>query len=132
MNNFKRLLEELKKLNLSADQFAIFGSAPMAVRNIRDVDDFDLIVKPELWNELCKKYENVDNKVIHIGKIDVFRQWKPWFDDIIPLIDTADIIDGIRYVKLDYLLKWKKAMNREKDQKDIKLINDFLANKKIK
>jgi hypothetical protein len=126
MNNFKKLLEELKKLNFPKDQFAVFGSSPMAVRNIRDVDDLDLIVKPELWDELCKKYKNENNKVIHIGRIDVFRHWEPWFDDIIPLIDTADIIDGIRYVKLDYLLKWKKAMNREKDQKDIEMINEFL------
>jgi hypothetical protein len=126
MDNFSKLLGELKKLNLPSDQFAIFGSGPLAVRNIRDVDDLDVIVKPALWNELCKKYENENNKVIHIGRIDLFRQWIPWFDDIIPIIDTADIIDGIRYVNLEYLLKWKKAMNREKDQKDIKLINEFL------
>jgi len=126
MDNFRKLLGELKKLNLPSDQFAIFGSGPLAVRNIRDVDDLDVIVKPDLWKELCKKHENENNKVIHIGRIDLFRQWIPWFDDIIPVIDSADIIDGIRYVNLEYLLKWKKAMNREKDQKDIKLINEFL------
>jgi hypothetical protein len=129
MDNFSKLLGELKKLNLHSDQFAIFGSGPLAVRNIRDVDDLDVIVKPALWKALCKKHENENNKVIHIGKIDLFRQWIPWFDDIIPVIDTADIIDGIRYVNLEYLLKWKKAMNREKDQKDIMLINEFLKNK---
>ncbi|MEM4240067.1 MAG: hypothetical protein QXM31_01795 [Candidatus Woesearchaeota archaeon] len=126
MSNFRRLLEELKKLNLPSDKFAVFGSAPMAVRNIRDVDDLDVIVKQDLWDELCKKHKNDGNKVIHIGKIDIFRQWEPWFDDINPLIDTADIIDGIRYVSLDYLVKWKKMMNREKDRKDLLLVNDFL------
>ncbi|MFH1291164.1 MAG: hypothetical protein ABIH79_01240 [archaeon] len=36
MENFKKQLAELKKLNLPKDKFAIFGSGPLAINGIRD------------------------------------------------------------------------------------------------
>ena len=48
-----RLLKELEKLNLPKDKFAIFGSGPLAVRNLRTANDLDLIVNdfiPKIWN----------------------------------------------------------------------------------
>jgi hypothetical protein len=63
---------------------------------------------------------------IILGNIEVVRDMLPWFDDLDTLIDDADIIDGIRYVKLEHVLKWKKEMNREKDKNDIKIIEEFL------
>jgi hypothetical protein len=126
---FKIFLEELKKLGFPPEKFAIFGSGPMAVRGLRDVNDIDIIVKDDIWAVLLKDHTPAEkNGEIKIGNISIFNQLKPWFDDINPLIDTADVIDGIKYVRLEYLIKWKKIMNREKDQKDIKLIEEYLKN----
>jgi len=36
---FKQLLKELKKLNLPINEYAIYGSGPMAIRKLRDVSD---------------------------------------------------------------------------------------------
>ncbi|MBT5338656.1 hypothetical protein HN643_04535 [Candidatus Falkowbacteria bacterium] len=121
-------LDKLKQLNFPADQFAIFGSGPMAVRNIRPAGDIDLIVKPELWQELIKEFTPDKDKPyrIEIGNIEIYKQWKPWFNDIIELIDTADEFQGLRFVKLKHVLAWKKAMGRDKDLHDVKLINNFL------
>lgn len=121
-------IDSLKKLNLPKDKFAIFGSGPLAVREIRDTRDLDIIVKPELWNDLAKKYTLKKHNLIVIGNIEIYRDWLPWFDDANMLIDDADIIGGFRFVKLKYLLEWKKAMNREKDRNDIKLIEQYLKN----
>lgn len=44
-NKMLIFLDELKALNLPAGQYAIFGSRPLAVRNLRDANDIDLIVK---------------------------------------------------------------------------------------
>ena len=63
---------------------------------------------------------------MQVGEIEVFKDWKPWFDDINELIDTADIIDGIRFVKLKYVLEWKSAMGRDKDREDVKIILEYL------
>lgn len=120
------LLEELKYLHLPTDQFAIFGSGPLGIRQLRESKDLDLVVKPELWERLAKKYPTKKEKnFITIGRIEIFRDWRPWFDDVNPLLDGADLIDGFRFVQLKYVLRLKKAMNREKDKKDIELIERY-------
>lgn len=48
MSKFKKLLAELKELNLPPDKYAIFGSGPLAVHNIKESEDIDIIVKPDL------------------------------------------------------------------------------------
>jgi hypothetical protein len=123
-----KYLEELKALNFPKDQFAIFGSGPLAIRGMRDNADIDIIVTDELWNELMEKYpENFANGYeIKFGNISAINDWKPWFEDNNELISGADVIDGVRFVSLENVLKWKKALNREKDQKDIKILEDYL------
>lgn len=50
-----KYLSKLKKLNLSPNQYAIFGSGPMAVRGIRKIKDLDVVVKDEPYKELLEK-----------------------------------------------------------------------------
>jgi len=121
-----KFLEELKKLNLPPDQYAVFGSGPLAIRGLRENEDLDIIVKPELWEKLAKEHKPVKDCLIVIGNIDILKHWKPWFIEVNKLIDTADIIDGIRFVKLEYVLEWKKKRGKEKDKKDIELIEEYL------
>ena len=123
---FQNFLKEVDRLRLPKNQFAIFGSGPLCIRNLRAANDIDLIVKEELWHDLARRYSVMEKKLIKIGDTEIYKDWKPWFDDVNLLIDSADIINGYRFVKLEYLLKWKKEMDREKDKADIKIINDFL------
>jgi hypothetical protein len=44
------------------------------------------------------------------------------------LIEEADVIDGIRFVKLADVIDWKKTQCREKDLYHVKLIEDYLEN----
>jgi len=125
-----KYLEELKKLNLPIDQFAIFGSGPLAVRGLRENDDLDIVASEELWNQLTEKYKPVSDKEIKIGSIQIFKHWRPWFDDSRELIESADLINGVRFVNLADVKKWKSAMGREKDLADIKLIDKF-QNEKV-
>ncbi|MBU4162487.1 hypothetical protein KJ859_02815 [Patescibacteria group bacterium] len=135
MENFKKQLAELKKLNLPKDKFAIFGSGPLAINGIRDSEDIDIIVKSDVWDELAKKYPKElekeyshleKGKLIKIGEIEIYKNWEPWFDDVNLLIDDSDIFEGIRFVKLNYVLEWKKKYGREKDQKDVQLIEEYM------
>lgn len=124
-------LKELKDLKLPKDEYAVFGSGPMAIRGLRENKDIDIIVKGRLWKRLSGKYEvKIKNEgrieYIQIGNIEIFKDWKPWFEDIDVLIDSADIIDGIRFVGLEYILEWKSAMGRDKDKKDVKMILKYL------
>ncbi len=55
--------------------------------------------------------------------------WKDWYPgewDVSDIIAKAEIIDGLPFVTLDTVVKWKKLKGREKDIRDIELIEEFL------
>jgi hypothetical protein len=124
-----KYLEELKNLNFPEDKFAIFGSGCLAIKNIRENNDIDIIAKRDLWEELIKKYPELNDKNnIEIGNVEVAES-VPYVESIDQLIDDADIIEGVRFVKMNEILEWKKKMGREKDLKDVQLVLDW-KNKK--
>jgi len=75
---FLILLEELKKLNFPKDKYAVFGSGPLAIRNIREAHDLDVIVTHDFFQELCNKYPKlVKFKPFHridINKIEIVEE----------------------------------------------------------
>lgn len=133
---FENLLAQLDKLDLPSDQYAITSSGALAVRKIREAHDLDIIVTDKLWNKLAQKYpvkkgQDCDN--IFIGDIQIMGNFyiKPE-EDKYPVneqIDTADIIDGKRYVNLNIIKFYKHQWGRPKDLQDIKLIEDYLKEK---
>lgn len=129
-------LDELKALKLLTGQYAIFGSGPLAIRNLRDAGDIDIIVTQELWEKLAKRYpqtvkETIKGPVtsINIGHIEIYRDWLNLTPKVKELIDSADIINGLPFVKLDYVIEWKTFMGRDKDKNDLKLIKAYLNSK---
>ncbi len=94
MPHFIHLLRELEKLQLPKRDFAIFGSAQLAAKEIRDTGDLDIIVRPNLWRELARKYsvkQQGRSLKITIGKIEIYNNWEPWFNDVNILIDKAEM-----------------------------------------
>lgn len=119
--------DDLKNLALPPSQYAIFGSGPMAIRGIREANDIDLIVKKDLWDDLAVRYSSlVDGYKIVINGIEIFHSWKDIDINLNELIDTADVFNGVRYVKLENVIKWKENLKRPKDIEDIKLIRAYL------
>lgn len=130
-----KYLDELKNLNLPTDKFAVFGSGPLGIRNLREINDLDIIVKISLWEELKENHpvqKNIEKgyEYIQIGNIEIYKVWGGGINNIDELIDEADIINGIRFVKMERVLEWKKKVNREKDQEDIKIIINYLKDNK--
>ena len=75
-----KFLEELKKLNFAKDKFAVFGSGCLAVRNLRENNDIDLIVKDDLWEELAKQFPVEEKRLIRLGEIEVWKNLN-YFED---------------------------------------------------
>ena len=53
--NIKQLTQSVKDQGFPEREYAIFGSAAMAVRGIREAPNIDVIVTDLLWEELLKK-----------------------------------------------------------------------------
>lgn len=135
MNNFrKEFLQQLQKLDaltLPIKDYVIIGSGPLVIRNLRRANDIDIVVRKNLWDELAKKFVPHNEKCIKIGDIEIYHNFFNLTPKIDAIIDNPEIIDGYPFVTLQDTILWKEFLNREKDQKDIIIIKNFLDQDKI-
>jgi len=129
-----QLIVKLSALGLPPDDFAVFGSGPMMAHGLlSEAHDLDIAARGRAWDMAralgpVGKGTHGGNKVeLAGGLIEIFDAWGPGGWDVDELIDTAEVIDGIRFVTLENVLKWKKMMNRPKDIEHIRLIEAYLG-----
>ncbi|MEK7498074.1 MAG: hypothetical protein AAB656_04100 [Patescibacteria group bacterium] len=131
-----KIFERVKKFNLPKGKYAIFGSALLDVWGLRSASDLDIIVTPELFEQLKNKgwEEKQGNGFIILTKEDAnvtTVQNKPtdgnYNPDRLQLIREATVINGIPFVRVEEVIACKTAYNRPKDLRDIKLLKDYLA-----
>ena len=105
----------------------------MWMRGIRESNDLDVICRGSAWEQAQThgKVQIKENGLECVrfaeGNIEIYRDWDPGKWNIDELIDTAEIVDGIPFARLDFVIDWKKKMGREKDQKDLALIKKYLS-----
>lgn len=122
--------KELDTLHLPKDQYALFGSAVLAVRGIRDAKDLDIVVKRDLWNILIQQYpQHLDESglILRFGIIEISRDWRSLTDEVNAMVDTAEFFDDIPVVGTEYFFRFKKELGREKDFIDIELLSHYLS-----
>lgn len=134
--------ERVKKLKLPFGKYVVVGGA-MEAYGIRPAKDIDIVVTEDLFDDLKKQgwvmceCEKCKDKWAHGSRdrilkgdgVDILSEYSwygKYYKGTEELIREAVIIDGVPYVQLEELVTWKKAANREKDQKDVKLIEEFL------
>jgi len=128
---FNKLLSELNKLNLTEGEYAIAGSGPLGIRKIRECNDLDIIISKKEFSKLLKKYpKSLNTKpfdILRIENLELSYIWQQGPKGSKQLISKAEKIDGHSYVRLKYVLEWKKKGTRDKDKKDLILINEYLS-----
>ena len=125
-SEFLQMLKAVDALHLPLGGYAITGSGPLVIRNVRVAHDVDVLVKRTLWHDLCKKFTPYDEHHIKIGDIEIwgdFINLTPRLDEV---IDSAEMIEGYPFVSLQDTLLWKAFLNRSKDQVDIIAIKGLL------
>lgn len=133
MLNFK---EELKKIPLDDSNSVVIGSGILNALGIRESRDIDVVVESEKFYQLLEEetlsgFVNetgsflLTNGVVeisdgwHIEKLGIdlsFEKLKP----------QSTVIDGVRYANIELVLEIKRLWAREKDIKDVSLIENFL------
>jgi len=143
MNEIKNInqpkFDAIKALNLPLGQYAIASSGALGIRNLRMINDIDIIVTKELWDALAKQYgittENGFNRIVFPDGIVEAISNSSFYEDenapsIITRIANADIIEGLPFETLDDVIHFKQQMGREKDLADILLINAYTSKSK--
>ncbi len=130
------IFQKLIELNLDPNNYAIFGSGPMYPHHLKyELNDLDIVARGDAW-EVAQKLGKPHNTQLHSGleitldngKIQIFNKWISSNWNIDNLIDTAEIIDGVRFVTLDKVLDSKRELNRTKDLDDIATLEHYLKN----
>jgi hypothetical protein len=128
----------LDKLELSRDDFVIFGSGPLLAHGIRrEIGDLDIVARGASWEWARKFGEPISGAEpglplvcfwVDAVEIEIGPEWyslRLWDTD--ELIDNADVISGFRFTRLKDVRRYKLAMGREKDMKDVAAIDAYLA-----
>lgn len=137
MKVMKKITEKTKKLNLPSGKYVIVGGGALAAREIRHTEDIDLMVAEDLYEQLKKEgWEEREKKPGHFHLYKDTAEVAKNFDHIegcvlnpAEVIARANMIDDVPVMALEDLVSLKRTMARDKDFRDIDLINKYLSNK---
>jgi hypothetical protein len=126
--------ERVKALELPLDKIIVIASGVLDACGIRKADDIDLAVAPDLFasfeHDSTWRREVADWNEIYYRKSDC-EAWSGWtdpdsdhpvYEELLP--DTF-VVDGVRYMTLDYVRARKLRNGREKDKADVALIDAY-------
>ena len=131
--------DKVKALNLPLDQIIVIGSGILDQLGIRPASDIDLAASPDLMKKLSeesgdwiKKFDD-DQRFYFVKDDGSAEVWDGWeFDgqavSYDGLLDYVVEYDGVRFVNLEFLSRWKKWRSLEKDTQDVKLIDEWRVN----
>lgn len=129
----REIIAEVKKLGLPSGSFVVFGSCPLAVAGIREANDVDLLVSPEVLESLKKAgwkqvNKGKDDKPYTYGVFEAHSSWNfaSYQPTLKQLLKTADIVDGVPFASLQEVRAWKESSGRPKDLVDIAKLDAFL------
>ena len=135
----KDLFSVLRSLQLPAGDFAVFGSGPLIVRGIIEAgNDLDVVSRGEAWRMAIEMGDLVylpehDVEVVSMygGAITIGTRWAIGEFDTDELIDAAEIIEGLPFVKLKYVVRYKEIATRPKDLAHLRLLERSLLHDEV-
>ncbi len=121
------LFDRLRAMELPPGSYAVFGSGPLAAHGIIDeLGDLDVIIAEEAWDRvqaLGLVVMHGDDPVIELGNgLSFGRSWAYGDVDVEYLIEDAEMIDGLPFVRLDAVVAYKRIAGRPKDLRHIELM----------
>ena len=125
----------LRSLELPSGDYAVFGSGPLLVRGvIAEAHDLDVISRGAAWERAIAigmvvplPEDGAEIVSCFGGLVTIGRSWAFGEVDIDDLIDTADIIDGHPFVRLEHVVAFKQIARRPKDMTHLRLLEQYVA-----
>lgn len=128
MFNKENIEKAIKELGLENKKYIVYMGGSLCVRGIRDTNDIDLGVEEKDFQRLKKRFNKLYTiSVMGYGKFEINTE-----NGTIEIFKAEDFYDkiekndGVWCQKLDEIIKMKKYFGREKDFKDIELINNMM------
>jgi hypothetical protein len=129
------LFDRVRRLNLPDGHFAIFGSGPLIVRGLIPAsNDLDILCRGPAWDyiqglgepEFLAEYDlsivTLFDKSLTFGNL-----WGIGEFDTDELIDEAEMIDGLPFVRLEHVARYKRISKRPKDLAHLEVMRKSCA-----
>lgn len=128
--NRKDIIEIISDLDLKNKYHFVFMGGSLTIMGIREfTNDLDLGVTSDEFVGLQRKFRkdnNISTSTLGNGKFDlIINNHKVEIFNLDNEIHY-DNIDTIKCQKLNDIVELKKRLNRPKDEKDLKLIHEFI------
>lgn len=135
--NLDDIVRTVKSLNLPTGSYIIYGCGPLALHNIRDVGDIDMLVTKGLKRSLkssgwIEQHKGPNDNPVTNGVVEAHDSWSFCYynPSLAELLSRADAYGGVAFASLYDVLQWKLASpTSEKNQKDIENIKEALSRK---
>lgn len=131
----QELVQQVAAHKLDSRAYIVFGSAPLMRAGIRESSDIDLFVTTQLYHTLhtagwteVEKHSGIH--ALQHGDVEAFDNWDfgDYHPNVADLLTRTSVVDGIPFASLADVRAWKTALGREKDIRDIALIDAYLEN----
>jgi hypothetical protein len=124
------LFDKLRQLELPTSGYAVFGSGPLAIRGIiPSCNDLDVLCRQEVWELVCRRgiteflpAYGVTVASFADGAITFGTKWGIGDLNVDELIETAEIIDGLPFVRLEHVVRYKTIRASAKDLQHIRAL----------
>lgn len=126
MLNRSQILDKLKSLNFPANQYCVMTGAALVIHGIKpETTDIDIGCSSKLFKALLNRgfelIEKMSFEAIIIDEcIEIFEDWLP---------EKIELIEGIPVADINSIRRYKERLGRDKDIRDIELIDRFLEQK---
>lgn len=129
------LIIEFRELDLPGTDYILAGSSPLLAHGIRtDITDLDIVARGPAWEIVQTMgpvqdapWEDVHRVLLHGGRLEILNGWFPSMWDVDEFIDGREIYHDLPFAPLDRVLRWKRRLDRAKDQADIDAILRYLT-----
>lgn len=122
--NKVELLARLKQLDLDPQEYWLIAGSAMVMYGFRkETADIDMGCSKDLADQLEKQGYPVSEgwagkrKIILAEDVEIFEDW---------LYDKVEMVDAIPVLSVKGLIEMKHILGREKDMRDIQLIENAL------
>lgn len=120
----------LRDIGLPTCDFAVFGSGPLIVRGLISFgNDLDIICRASAWNKVKQVGDllylrEYDTHIVSVGGgvLTFGTSWGIGQFDIEALIDDAEMIDGLPFVRLEHVVRYKAIRGLPKDKRHIEAL----------
>jgi len=125
------LFSLLRSLDLPRGDYAVFGSGPLLVRGIiARAGDLDVICRGAAWERAqrlgpVREDHGVPVVALFEGAVSLGVRWAVGDVDVDHLIDTAEVIDNLPFVRLEHVVAYKRLAGRPKDREHLRRLKEW-------